>query len=274
MDFAPSDRALDYQQRLTEFMVTRVLPAEEDYDAFRAAAGPGDHTVPPIVEELKAEARELGLWNLFLPAESGLTNTEYASLAEISGWSTEIAPEALNCSAPDTGNMETLHLFATEEQRRDWLQPLLEGEIRSAFSMTEPAVASSDARNIQTEIVRDGDEYVINGHKWWTSGANDPRCKILIVMGRTNPDAAPHQQQSMVLVPVDIPECRSCAPQAFSAGSTSPGTPRSSSTTYGFRRRTCWARKAAVSPSPKPGWAPAASTTACARSGSPSGRWR
>ncbi|MCV7194428.1 acyl-CoA dehydrogenase family protein [Mycolicibacterium brumae] len=205
MDFAPSDRALDYQQRLTEFMVTRVLPAEEDYDAFRAAAGPGDHTVPPIVEELKAEARELGLWNLFLPAESGLTNTEYASLAEISGWSTEIAPEALNCSAPDTGNMETLHLFATEEQRRDWLQPLLEGEIRSAFSMTEPAVASSDARNIQTEIVRDGDEYVINGHKWWTSGANDPRCKILIVMGRTNPDAAPHQQQSMVLVPVDIP---------------------------------------------------------------------
>ncbi|RWA15422.1 acyl-CoA dehydrogenase [Mycolicibacterium brumae DSM 44177] len=196
---------MDYQQRLTEFMVTRVLPAEEDYDAFRAAAGPGDHTVPPIVEELKAEARELGLWNLFLPAESGLTNTEYASLAEISGWSTEIAPEALNCSAPDTGNMETLHLFATEEQRRDWLQPLLEGEIRSAFSMTEPAVASSDARNIQTEIVRDGDEYVINGHKWWTSGANDPRCKILIVMGRTNPDAAPHQQQSMVLVPVDIP---------------------------------------------------------------------
>lgn len=205
MDFAHSERALDHQQRLTEFMVTRVLPAEADYDAFRAAAGPGDHTVPPIVEELKAEARELGLWNLFLPAESGLTNVEYASLAEISGWSTEIAPEALNCSAPDTGNMETLHLFATEEQRRDWLAPLLEGEIRSAFSMTEPAVASSDARNIQTEIVRDGDEYVINGHKWWTSGANDPRCKILIVMGRTNPDAAPHQQQSMILVPVDTP---------------------------------------------------------------------
>jgi acyl-CoA dehydrogenase len=205
MDFAPSDQARDYQDRLTEFMVDKVFPAEESYDAYRAAAGPNDFTVPPVVEELKAEARRRGLWNLFLPSESGLSNLEYSPLAEISGWSTEIAPEAMNCAAPDTGNMETLHLFATEQQRRDWLEPLLAGEIRSGFSMTEPAVASSDARNIETLITRDGDEYVINGRKWWTSGANDPRCKILIVMGRTNPDAAPHQQQSMVLVPIDTP---------------------------------------------------------------------
>ncbi len=205
MDFALSAKALDYQKRLTGFMVEHVFPAEAEYDAHRAAAGPGDFSVPPVVEDLKALARRQRLWNLFLPAESGLTNLEYAGLAEISGWSTEIAPEAINCAAPDTGNIETLHLFATEQQRKDWLEPLLAGEIRSAFSMTEPAVASSDARNIQTRIVRDGDEYVINGHKWWTSGANDPRCKILIVMGRTNPDAARHQQQSMILVPVDAP---------------------------------------------------------------------
>ena len=193
----------DYHQRLTEFMVEHVFPAEAVYDEYRAAAGPRDFTVPPVVEELKLIAKQRGLWNLFLPSESGLTNLEYAPLAELSGWSTEIAPEAINCAAPDTGNMETLHLFATDEQRKQWLEPLLAGEIRSAFSMTEPAVASSDARNIQTSMVRDGDEYVINGRKWWTSGANDPRCRILIVMGRTNPDAASHQQQSMILVPVD-----------------------------------------------------------------------
>jgi acyl-CoA dehydrogenase len=161
--------------------------------------------VPPIVERLKVQARERGLWNLFLPPVSGLSNLEYAPLAELTGWSVEIAPEALNCAAPDTGNMETLHLFATEAQRKQWLQPLLDGEIRSAFSMTEPAVASSDARNIQTTITRDGDDYVINGRKWWTSGAADPRCKLLIVMGRTNPDAASHQQQSMILVGIDTP---------------------------------------------------------------------
>ncbi len=205
MDFAMSAKAQDYHQRLTDFMVEHVFPAEEAYDAYRAEKGPKDFTVPPVVEELKKIARKQGLWNLFLPSESGLSNVEYAPLAEISGWSTEIAPEAINCAAPDTGNMETLHLFATEEQRKQWLEPLLAGEIRSAFSMTEPAVASSDARNIQTAIVRDGDHYVINGRKWWTSGANDPRCKILIVMGRTNPDAASHQQQSMILVPVDTP---------------------------------------------------------------------
>ena len=200
-----SAKAADYHKRLTEFMVEHVFPAESAYDEYRAAAGPNDFTVPPVVEELKILAKKQGLWNLFLPPESGLTNLEYAPLAELSGWSMEIAPEALNCAAPDTGNMETLHLFATEQQREQWLQPLLDGEIRSAFSMTEPAVASSDARNIETSITRDGGDYIINGRKWWTSGANDPRCKILIVMGRTNPDAAAHQQQSMILVPVETP---------------------------------------------------------------------
>jgi acyl-CoA dehydrogenase len=205
MDFEMSAKAQDYHKRLTDFMVEHVFPAEKAYDEYREEKGRKDFTVPPVVEELKKIAKSQGLWNLFLPSESGLTNLEYAPLAEISGWSTEIAPEAMNCAAPDTGNMETLHLFATEEQRKQWLEPLLAGEIRSAFSMTEPAVASSDARNIQTEIIRDGDHYVINGRKWWTSGANDPRCRLLIVMGRTNPDAASHQQQSMILVPVDTP---------------------------------------------------------------------
>ena len=161
--------------------------------------------MPPVVEELKVLAKERGLWNLFLPSMSGLTNLEYAPLAELTGWSMEIAPEVTNCAAPDTGNMETLHLFANEEQSKQWLEPLLDGEIRSAFAMTEPAVASSDARNIETTMLRDGGDYVINGRKWWISGAADPRCKILIVMGRTNPDAASHQQQSMILVPVDTP---------------------------------------------------------------------
>jgi acyl-CoA dehydrogenase len=200
-----SAKARDFHDRLTDFMTEFVFPAEESYDRYRAEAGCDDHTVPPIVEELKAAARERGLWNLFLPAESGLTYVEYSPLAELSGWSVDIAPEVLNCAAPDTGNMETLHLFATDDQREQWLRPLLDGTIRSAFSMTEPAVASSDARNIQTEIIRDGSDYVINGRKWWTTGASDPRCTILIVMGRTDPEAASHQQQSMVLVPKDTP---------------------------------------------------------------------
>jgi acyl-CoA dehydrogenase len=198
-----SPKAADLHERLTDFMAGHVIPAEGDYHQYRTAAGPDDHTVPPVVEQLKTLARDRGLWNLFLPAVSGLTNLDYAPLAELTGWSMDIAPEALNCSAPDTGNMETLHLFATEDQRTQWLQPLLDGRIRSAFSMTEPAVASSDARNIETRITRDGNDYVINGRKWWTSGAADPRCRLLIVMGRTDPDAAPHRQQSMVLVPID-----------------------------------------------------------------------
>ena len=208
MDFQPSPRVEELSARLRDFLNDRVLPAEAEYDAFRASVGPDDHTLPPVVERLKGEARELGLWNLFLPAISGLTNVEYAPLAEISGWSMDILPEAINCQAPDTGNMETLHLFATPEQKTMWLEPLLEGTIRSGFAMTEPYVASSDATNIQCSIRREGDEYVINGTKWWTSGANDPRCRILIVMGKTDPDGPAHRQQSMVLVPIDTPGVR------------------------------------------------------------------
>jgi acyl-CoA dehydrogenase len=156
-----------------------------------------------VVEELKADARSRGLWNLFLPAVSGLSTLDYAPVAEVSGWSPTIAPEAINCQAPDTGNMEILHLFGTDEQRTHWLEPLLAGEIRSAFAMTEPAVASSDATNISTSIRRDGGDYVINGHKWWISGTADERCAVFILMGKTNPDAAAHRQQSMILVPRD-----------------------------------------------------------------------
>jgi acyl-CoA dehydrogenase len=202
---APSPKAVQLYDALVEFMRAEVFPAEESYDAYRASVGPEDHTVPPVIEELKVKARERGLWNLFLPSESGLTQLEYAPIAELSGWSNELAPEAMNCQAPDTGNMELLHLIGTEEQQALWLTPLLDGEIRSAFCMTEPAVASSDATNIATRIVRDGDEYVISGTKWWSSGAADPRCKLLIVMGKTDPSAATHRQQSMVLVPAQTP---------------------------------------------------------------------
>ena len=205
MDFSPSPRVQELSAQMWDFLNDKVLPAEAVYDAYRAEVGPDDHTLPPIVEELKTQAREQGLWNLFLPAISGLSNVEYAQLAEISGWSVEIFPEAINCQAPDTGNMETIHLFGTDEQKRQWLDPLLDGTIRSGFAMTEPYVASSDATNIECSIERDGDDYVINGTKWWTSGANDPRCRILIVMGKTDPDADVHRQQSMVLVPIDTP---------------------------------------------------------------------
>jgi len=205
MDFEPSAKAAEYLGRLQDFMTGHVYPAEAEYARQRAAAGHDDHTLPPVVEELKARARERGLWNLFLPDVSGLSVTDYATLAEVTGRSPDLAPEALNCAAPDTGNMEVLHMFGTEEQKRQWLQPLLDGEIRSGFAMTEPAVASSDATNIATSIVRDGDEYVINGRKWWTTGAADPRCRIFIVMGKTDPDGEPHRQQSMVLVPRDTP---------------------------------------------------------------------
>ncbi|HEX7321672.1 MAG TPA: acyl-CoA dehydrogenase family protein [Mycobacterium sp.] len=205
MDFTMSAKTSDYHARLSAFMVEHVIPAEAEYDRFRHQAGPDDHTVPPVVEELKAAARKRGLWNLFLTAESGLTNLDYAPLAELTGWSAELGPESLNCSAPDSGIMEILHLFGNAEQQHQWLRPLLDGAIRSAFSMTEPAVASSDARNIATTITRDGDDYVINGVKWWISGAADPRCRLLVVMGRSNPEAATHRQHSLVLVPIDRP---------------------------------------------------------------------
>jgi acyl-CoA dehydrogenase len=203
MDFEPSPAAQDTCARMWDFMREEVFPAEPVWNAWLAEHG--EHTHPPVMEELKASARKRGLWNLFLPAWSGLTNLDYAPVAEISGWSPVIAPEAINCQAPDTGNMETFELFGTAEQKMRWLEPLREGRIRSAFAMTEPAVASSDATNIQTSIVRDGDEYVLNGRKWWITGVADERCQIFIVMGRTDPDAAPHRQQSMILVPRDTP---------------------------------------------------------------------
>ena len=207
MDFAPSARATEMLDRLQEFMTERVLPAEPVYaEQRRAATAAGrPHELPPVVEELKADARARGLWNLFLPEESGLSVLEYAPIAETSGWSPELAPEAMNCAAPDTGNMEVLHLVGTDEQKKQWLEPLLAGEIRSGFAMTEPEVASSDARNIRTSIVRDGDHYVVNGRKWWTTGSADPRCAVLILMGRTDPDASTYRQQSMLLVPMDTP---------------------------------------------------------------------
>lgn len=205
LDLRPSARALELRETLVDFMHTHVFPAEHEYEKYRASADPGDSSLPPVVEELKKEARSRGLWNLFLPAYSGISQLDYAGLAEITGWSLHLAPEATNGQAPDTGNMELLHMFGTEEQQARWLEPLKDGVIRSAFSMTEVEVASSDATNIQTRIRRDGDEYVIDGRKWWTSGASDPRCELLIVMGKTDPDAATHRQQSMVLVPVDTP---------------------------------------------------------------------
>jgi acyl-CoA dehydrogenase len=207
VDFALSSTAQDYVKRLEDFMDSHVYPNERVYGQQRAemtAAGRGDE-VPPVVEELKLEARGRGLWNLFLPDVSGLSNVDYAHLAEVMGRSPGLAPEATNCAAPDTGNMEVLHMFGTAEQKEQWLRPLMDGEIRSAFAMTEPDVASSDATNISTSVTRDGDHYVINGRKWWTSGAADPRCRFFILMGKTDPTAPVHRQQSQILVPRDTP---------------------------------------------------------------------
>jgi acyl-CoA dehydrogenase len=202
-DFTP--KVKDYQERVSAFMDKHIYPNE---DRFHEEVNTGDRWEPTtLIEELKPLAKSEGLWNLFLPRSGhgpGLTNLEYAPLAEIMG-RVEWASEVFNCSAPDTGNMETIERYGSEEQKQEWLLPLLEGKIRSAFAMTEPAVASSDATNIESSIVRQGDHYVINGRKWWTSGAGDKRCKILIFMGKTNPNAARHAQQSMVLVPMDTP---------------------------------------------------------------------
>jgi acyl-CoA dehydrogenase len=210
MDFDYTPKVKDLQKRLNAFMDQHIYPNEDAFhnevEANRAKGNPWVPTV--IMEQLKEKARAAGLWNLFLPQSergAGLTNLEYAPLCEIMGRS-HIAPEAFNCSAPDTGNMETIERYGNDAQRNEWLMPLLEGRIRSGFAMTEPAVASSDATNIEARIVRDGDHYVINGRKWWTSGAPDPRCKILIFMGKTDPDnPSRHNQQSMILVPMDTP---------------------------------------------------------------------
>jgi len=208
MDFAFDDKTLQLRERLLAFMDDCVYPAESRFRE-EVAAADDRWATPPVIEELKAEARRRRLWNLFLPRThrygAGLTNAQYAPLAEVTGRSPWMAPEAINCAAPDTGNMELLALFGTDDQRRRWLDPLLDGEIRSAFSMTEPDVASSDATNIAMRIERDGDDYVINGRKWWTSGAMSPRCELLIVMGVTDPDADRHRRQSMILVPRETP---------------------------------------------------------------------
>src|SRR5216684_5656568 len=205
MEFEYSEKVRTLQARIEAFMAEHVYPNEEE---LFAQVNEGDRWQPvALLEELKAKARAAGLWNLFLPESeygAGLTNLEYAPLCEIMGRS-HIAPEVFNCSAPDTGNMEVLARYGTPEQKKQWLAPLLAGEIRSCFAMTEPAVASSDATNIEARIVRDGNHYVVNGRKWRTSGAGDPRCKIAIFMGKTDPSAQPHKQQSMILVPMDVP---------------------------------------------------------------------
>jgi len=210
MDFAYDARTEQLRDQLLAFMDSHVYPAEQVFDeqVAEAAAAGRIWERPPVIDELKAEARSRGLWNLFLPKHpggGGLTNLQYAPLAEITGHSPAIAPEAMNCAAPDTGNMEVLAEFGTPEQQDRWLRPLLDGTIRSTFCMTEPDVASSDASNIATSIERKGDDYVINGLKWWASGAMDPRCEILIVMGKTDPDGERHRQQSMILVPTNTP---------------------------------------------------------------------
>jgi acyl-CoA dehydrogenase len=211
MDFGVSERARTYVERVDAFVGGRIAAAEGPYEQQRrdlAAAGT-PHAVPGLIEELKQEARERGLWNLFLPhstdPQHGLSVLDYAPLAERSGWYPQLAPEAMNCSAPDTGNMELLDLFASEAQREQWLAPLLNGEIRSAFAMTEPDVASSDASNIATTIGLEGDEVVVNGRKWWTTGALDPRTAFYIVMGVSAPDAERSKRHSFVIVPADHP---------------------------------------------------------------------
>jgi acyl-CoA dehydrogenase len=210
MDFEFSERSREYQEKLLTFMDEHVYPAEGIYDAQMAESG-NPYFHPPILEELKTEARKRGLWNLFHPHEDkawgspGLSNLDYAPLAEIMGRSPKLAPEATNCNAPDTGNMEVFQLFGTEEHKKKWLKPLLAGEINSAFCMTEPDVASSDATNVELSMVRDGDDYVLNGRKWFASNALHANCKVLIVMGKTDPEAEVHRQQSMMVVPIDTP---------------------------------------------------------------------
>ncbi|BBZ58557.1 acyl-CoA dehydrogenase family protein [Mycolicibacterium phocaicum] len=208
MEFAYDAKTNEMIAELTAFMESHVYPAEK---TFHEQLGALDNRWAwdsvPVLTELRAEARRRGLWNLFLPGQkgAGLTNLQYAPLAEITGRSIQLAPAVFNCAAPDTGNMEVLNEFGTEEQQRRWLEPLLDGEIRSAFAMTEPDVASSDATNIELSIVRDGDEYVINGRKWWITGAMNPNCKVFIVMGKTDPTSERHRQQSQILVPRDTP---------------------------------------------------------------------
>lgn len=208
MDFTYDAKTEELRERVLAFMADSIFPAEPVFaEQIDALEDPWAWSTVPVLARLREEARALGLWNLFLPGErgAGLTNQQYAPLAEITGRSAHLAPAALNCSAPDTGNMEVLSMFGSEQQRQEWLEPLLAGEIRSSFAMTEPDVASSDATNISTRIERDGDCYVVNGRKWWITGAMNPNAKIFIVVGKTDPAAPRHRQQSMILVPRDTP---------------------------------------------------------------------
>ena len=272
--FESSDRAERYRAQLLDFMETHVYPAEPVYDAqMRESGNPHHH--PVIVEDLKSEARRRGLWNVFHPHPQwgpGLSNLEYAPLAEIMGRSPHLAPEACNCNAPDTGNMEVLTLFGSDEHKQRWLRPLLDGTIRSAFAMTEPAVASSDATNIELRMDRNGDGYLLNGRKWFASNALHVNCRLLIVMGKTDPTAAPHRQQSMVIVPIDVPGVRIVRNLAVFGYHDREGHAEiefdnvhvpASDLLKGEGEGFALARR---------GWAPAASITACVRSAWPNAR--
>jgi acyl-CoA dehydrogenase len=274
MDFEHSDKARELRDRIAGFMDRYVYPAEHLYE--EQATGAGRYDNPPIVEELKAKARKEGLWNLFLPGShgAGLSNLDYAPLAELMG-RVEWASEVFNCSAPDTGNMEVLSMYGTPEQKAQWLEPLMAGEIRSAFSMTEPEVASSDATNIRCEIRRDGDEYVINGRKWWTSGAMSNRCKLLIVMGKSDPDNPQvHKQQSMILVPKDTPGVRIVRDmRVFGYDDAPMGHPEIVYENVRVPATNMLLGEAAASRSRRAALDRAASTTACGWSASHSARW-
>ena len=265
MNFAWSEEVVALQKRVTAFMDKHVYDAEQPYTEFVENNG-NRWTIPPVMEELKEKAKAEGLWNLFMPDPefgAGLNNLQYAPLAEIMGRSL-IGSEAFNCSAPDTGNMEVLVQYGSKEQQEQWLKPLLAGEIRSGFAMTEPAVASSDATNIQSSIVRDGDEYVINGRKWWTSGALDPRCKILIFMGKTDPEGPRHQQQSMVLVPMDTPGVKIMRPMSVFGSDDAPhGHPEISFENVRVPSAIYCLAKDVVLKSPKDALDPDAFTTVC-----------
>ena len=274
MHFEFCDKVKDLQERLAAFMDEHVYPNEKTYCE---QVQTGDRWQPTaIVEELKEKARAAGLWNLFLPESergAGLTNLEYAPLCEVMGRS-HIAPEVFNCSAPDTGNMEVFERYGTDEHKKRWLQPLLEGKIRSAFAMTEPKVASSDATNIESSIVRDGSDYVINGHKWWTSGIGDPRCKVLIFMGKTDPrNPDKYKQQSMIVVPRDTPGIKVIRMLTVFGYDDAPhGHGEVLFENVRVPAPISCSARAAASRSPRGASVPAASTTACARSAWPSAR--
>jgi acyl-CoA dehydrogenase len=272
--FDISERAELLQSKLSVFMDSHVYPAEAVYDEQMGGAG-DPHFHPPVLEDLKAEARKRGLWNLFYPSrerEPALTNLEYAPLAEIMGRS-HLASEACNCAAPDTGNIEVHALFGTDEHKERYLKPLLEGRIRSAFAMTEPAVASSDATNVEMAMVPEGNGYLLNGRKWFASNGMHPHCRVLIVMGKTDPSAAPHRQQSMMVVPLDAPGVTVTRNLRVFTTTIGKGTLRLISTMCGCQRKTCSRERVKVSRSARLGLDPAGSITACEPSVWQNVRW-